>query len=60
MTRRAARYTEADLRRAVKVATQFTPPLTVEVEPDGTIKIVPSSPPAKKSRPLEPGKDIVL
>ncbi len=44
MSRRPARVTEADLRRAVKVADQARTPRTVEVTPEGIIRIVPTIP----------------
>jgi hypothetical protein len=39
MSRRPARFTEADLRRAAKVAKMLG--LAVEVAPDGTIRLCP-------------------
>jgi hypothetical protein len=39
MSRRPARFTEADIRRAAKVAKQLG--MAVEIKPDGTIRIVP-------------------
>jgi hypothetical protein len=40
MSRRPLRFTEADLRRAKKVA---GPDMAVEILPDGTIRLVPAS-----------------
>ena len=37
MSRRPARFTEADVRRAAKVAKQLG--LSVEIAPDGTIRL---------------------
>jgi hypothetical protein len=37
MSRRPARFTEADIRRAAKVAKQLG--LAVEIAPDGTIRL---------------------
>lgn len=37
MSRRPARFTEADVRRAAKVAKQLC--LAVEIAPDGTIRL---------------------
>ena len=37
MSRRPARFTEADIRRAAKVAKQLA--LAVEIAPDGTIRL---------------------
>lgn len=41
MSRRAARFTEADVRRAAKVAKQLG--LAVEIAMDGTIRLVPAT-----------------
>lgn len=41
MGRRAAVFTKADLERALKVARRHD--MTVELAPDGTIRIVPVS-----------------
>jgi hypothetical protein len=41
MSRRPARFTEADVRRAAKVAKQLG--LAVEIAPDGTIRLVPET-----------------
>lgn len=41
MSRRPARFTEADLRRAAKVAKSLG--MAVEAKADGTIRIVPLS-----------------
>jgi hypothetical protein len=40
MSRRAARCTEAEIRRAIKAAEGFDAPKAVEIAPDGTIRIV--------------------
>ena len=60
MSRRPARFTQADLRRAINVACQFDPPWRVRIMPDGTIDIEASSPKAKKSEGLERKREIVL
>ena len=56
---RPARFTEADLRRAVKVAEQSG--RDVEVAPDGTIRIVRAADAAagKKVQAVEP-REIVI
>jgi hypothetical protein len=47
MSKRAARFTEADIRRAVRAVVKEAAPMAVEVAPDGTIRIVPyAAPPA--------------
>jgi hypothetical protein len=57
MSRRPARFTEADVRRAAKVAMQLG--LSVEIAPDGTIRLAPAAvtTPAEASRPE---REIVL
>ena len=42
MSKRPARFTEADLRRAMKVAAEAGK--TVDILPDGTLRIVPMPP----------------
>ncbi len=58
---RPARFTVADLRRALRAAEQAGPDYAVEVAPDGTIRIV-RTPGTKTSRwtSVEPEQDIVL
>jgi hypothetical protein len=56
MSRRAARCTEADLKRAVKAAMAIGTHTVVELLPDGTIRIVQKEELAPASR----GKDITL
>jgi hypothetical protein len=41
MSRRPARCTEADIKRALKAALSANPPMAVEILPNGTIRIVP-------------------
>lgn len=53
MSRAKARFTEADLKRAIKAARQCEPPWTVEIEPDGTIRLGPSTPETEKDRPKD-------
>ena len=61
MSRRAARFTEADLRRALKAADASATPKKVDILPDGTICISPAENQGK-GRPanLAPRKDIAL
>jgi hypothetical protein len=57
MSRRPARFTEADVRRAAKVAKQLG--LAVEIAPDGTIRLAPANvTKATDAAPL--GREIVL
>jgi hypothetical protein len=44
MPRRPARFTQADIARAIRAAEQAGSPRTVEIAPDGTIKLVPVEP----------------
>lgn len=54
MTRTPAKTTQADIARALRAAEQVLPgKMIVEIAPDGTIKIVPSS----QSVPVAPKKD---
>jgi hypothetical protein len=44
MPRRPARVTQSDIARAIRAAEQAGSPRTVEIAPDGTIKLVPVEP----------------
>jgi len=61
MSRRAARATQADIRRAVQAARQAGAQMVVEILTDGTIRLIPTP---DKCRPkpdaLEPGREPVL
>ena len=57
MSRRPARFTEADIRRAGKVAKQLG--LAVEIAPDGTIRLVPASV-TNSGEASPPEREIVL
>ncbi len=43
MSRRPARFTQADVEKALRVALKMDPPWIVEIAPDGTIRIVPAA-----------------
>lgn len=60
MPRRPARFLQSDVRRAVRAAEQAGSPRTVEITPDGTIKLVPVEP--KTAKPEASGKkrEIIL
>ncbi len=58
MSRRAARFTEADAFRAAKAAKRVG--MAVEIGPDGTIKIVPHDPEKKPPPPLAATRDFRL
>jgi hypothetical protein len=42
MSRRPARFTQADIYRAIKAIQQAGSDMVVEIVPDGTMRIVPS------------------
>jgi hypothetical protein len=59
MSRRPARFTQADVHRAVKAVMRAGVNMAVEIAPDGTIRIVPAivhNPP----RPVAPDREVVL
>lgn len=60
MSRRPARCTQADLRRAIKAAEQAGGHSAVEVLPDGTIRITPIPPQASEAPKAAPKREIVL
>ena len=62
MSRRAARFTEADAFRAIRAIKRSGDSMAVEITPDGTIRIVPAIAPVPLvAKPkLAPGKKIVL
>ena len=57
MPNRPARFTTADLRRALKAAEQSGPTWAVEIDPDGTIRLL-----RRPADPHQPDvrKEIVL
>ncbi|MCW2283669.1 hypothetical protein M2323_001441 [Rhodoblastus acidophilus] len=61
MSRRAARFTQADIARAIKAIQQTGANMMVEIGVDGVIRIVPvSAKPDAPEPPVEPGKGISL
>ena len=63
MPRRPARCTQADLARALRAAASVGGGVTVELTPDGTIRLTPGqAPPTTPApgRPVEPEREIVL
>jgi len=60
MSRRAARFTQTEVSRAIRAADKASPPRTVEIGPDGVIRLVPSNSPPPPPQPDDLGKDIVL
>lgn len=63
MSRRPARVTQADIARALRAADQTGMKMAVEIDPDGTIRLVPldagQSQKTKKSG-VEAPREIVL
>lgn len=58
MSRRAAKTTQADIARALRAAEKVLPgKMTVEIAPDGTIKIVPRPYYGSQSVPIASVKD---
>ena len=67
MSRTPARCTEADIRRAIRAVTKERAPMAVEIDPSGTIRIVPHeaptvAPPFTSSarEPVEPKREFRL
>jgi hypothetical protein len=60
MPRRPARVTQADIARAIRAAEQAGSPRTVEVTPDGTIKLVPVEPKTAKLEASGKKREIIL
>jgi hypothetical protein len=64
MSRRAARVTQADIARALRAVEQTGARASVEVTPDGTIRIVPIEAlaplPGPPTAPVEPEHEIIL
>jgi hypothetical protein len=60
MSRKAARFTQADIARAIKAIQQTSAHMAVEIALDGTIRIVPAS--ARVEEPDSKGreKEIIL
>ena len=60
MPRRPARVTQADIARAIRAAEQAGSARTVEVTPDGTIKLVPVEPKTAKPEASDKKREIIL
>jgi hypothetical protein len=58
MSRRPARYTQADIRRAIEASKKAGAQMAVELLPDGTIRLVPVNQPSEPT--LGEGRRIVL
>jgi hypothetical protein len=61
MSRRQAKFTQADVARAIRAAKK-NGATDITVRPDGSIVIglIASTVPAEADQPLAPGEDIVL
>jgi hypothetical protein len=61
MTRRAARFTMADISHALKAVEVSGMAMAVEILVDGTIRIVPTMPvPIQRADPALPRRRIIL
>ncbi|WP_374547219.1 hypothetical protein [Rhodoblastus sp.] len=61
MSRRAARFTQADIHRALKAIAQAGVPATIEIGQDGAIRIMPEKPAAEPpNAEVAPPKEIIL
>ncbi len=62
MSRRPARCTQADIRRAIEASEKAGANMAVEILPDGTIRLVPviKNNEQKKAGAFDPGRRIVL
>jgi hypothetical protein len=61
MSRRPARFTQADIRRAIQAAEKASASnMAVEILPDGTIRISPIPPQGNAPEKATPKKGIVL
>ena len=54
MSRRAAKFTEADAFRAIKAIKRSGEAMAVEITPDGTIRIIPAPPPPEITKAHKP------
>jgi hypothetical protein len=50
MSRRPSRFQEIDVTRALRVAQKLGGAWAVEIDPDGTIRLVPADPIARQKR----------
>ena len=60
MSRRAARFTEADAVRAIKAVKRSGERLAVKIDAEGTIWIIPIDPQAPPKPEFDPEREIVL
>ena len=58
--RRAVRFTEAELKRAMKIATMFGPAWGVDILTDGTIRFVQQKPEAAPATDIPKKGKIVV
>ena len=61
MSRRAARFTQADINRALRAIAQSGVAATLEIRQDGAIRIMPEKPDSEAaSAEVAPRREIVL
>lgn len=60
MSRRAARCTEADIKRAIKAAKAIGVPMAVKIDKDGDIWLYPSNEPSEPEPQFDPNRRIRL
>lgn len=62
MSRRPARFTQADIARAIRATEQTGAHMAVEITPDGTIRVVPidHKPEDDEKARISRGREIVL
>lgn len=60
MSRTPARFTQADIARAIRAIAQTGEDMQVELRSDGVMLIVRGTAVAKPSKPLESKRDIML
>lgn len=60
MSRRPARFTQADIARAIKALDRLGSNRQVLIDQEGNIRIIPASDVYKSEPPVEPERDIIL
>jgi hypothetical protein len=61
MSRRAARFTQADINRALRAIAQAGVAASIEIRQDGAIRIMPEKPASEPRSPeVAPRKEIIL
>ena len=60
MSRRPARCTEADIKRAIRAAKAAGVPMAVKIDRDGDIWLYPSAEPSEPEPQFDPSRRIAL